>query len=201
MREPLGSRELEQPACGGRVARTDDLRTDAAARLQQLAPFDQRAQDQVRERGVIEQQLAQLLARNRDVAHRPGHDRGDEHRLPAQKVDLPEKSWSGMANDLVPVAVQYRGFALDDRDERVGRITDLIQLLAHLGCVLLAVPGEHLDLRARQYSEPPEPPGHQHGRSSHEKPSRLGEVGARRMRNRHDTRRTMGAIGERRRSP
>ena len=57
-----------------------------------------------------------------------------------------------MADDLVARGVGHRDLALDDRDERVGLVADLEQRLADLGGPLLAVLGEHRELRAREHS-------------------------------------------------
>ena len=56
-----------------------------------------------------------------------------------------------MTHDLIPCAVQDRRLTLDDRDERIGRVADLIQLLADLGASLLAVLGKQLKLSARKH--------------------------------------------------
>src|ERR1700722_1806854 len=51
-----------------------------------------------------------------------------------------------MTHDLMPRAVQHRHLTLENRDERVGRVADLIQLLAHLGRELLAALGKQGEL-------------------------------------------------------
>jgi hypothetical protein len=51
-----------------------------------------------------------------------------------------------MANDLVAGAVEDRDLALEDRDERVGRIADAIENVAGLRRALLADPGESCEL-------------------------------------------------------
>ena len=56
-----------------------------------------------------------------------------------------------MTHDLVPRAIQHRHLTLEDRDERVGRVTDLIQLLAHLGRELLAALGKQRELSTRKH--------------------------------------------------
>jgi hypothetical protein len=55
-----------------------------------------------------------------------------------------------MADDLPSGGVQYRDLALDDRDERVARITDAVEQLAGLRGPLLADPGQGRKLRRRQ---------------------------------------------------
>ena len=151
MGKPLGSRELEQPARVGQVARADDLWSDALTALKQLAALHQGAKDQIREGGIIEQQRSQLITRKGDVAQRLCDDRGDEHRLPAEQIDLPKKARGAMTHDLMPRAIQHRRLTLEDRDERVGRVTDLIQLLAHLGRELLAALRKQLELSTRKH--------------------------------------------------
>ena len=51
-----------------------------------------------------------------------------------------------------PAASSHRDLALDDRDERIALVADLEQRLADLGGPLLAVLGEHRELRAREHS-------------------------------------------------
>ena len=53
-----------------------------------------------------------------------------------------------MADDLVPGRVEDRRLALEDRDEGVGLVADLEQLLADRGGPLLAVLGQHCQLGA-----------------------------------------------------
>ena len=100
-----------------------------------LAALDEGGEQQVGERAVLEQQLPQLFAVDRDVAQRLGHDGGEEDRLPGEQVHLAEEAGGAVADDLVAGGVEYRDLALEDRDERVGRVADLEQLLADLGRV------------------------------------------------------------------
>ena len=88
------------------------------------------------------------FALDRDVAHRLGDDGGEEDGLAGEQVHLAEEAGGAVADDLVPGGVGDRGLALDDGDERVGRVADLEQLLADLGGPLLAVAGQRFELGA-----------------------------------------------------
>jgi hypothetical protein len=57
-----------------------------------------------------------------------------------------------VADDLVPGGVEDRGLAFDDRDERVGRIADLEQLLADLRPPFLADLRQRRKLRLREHA-------------------------------------------------
>src|SRR4029077_2725302 len=114
--------------------------------------LDEGGQERVRERAVIEEQLPEGFAIDRDVAHRLCHFRREEDGLPGEEVYLPEEAGSAMADDLVAGAVEHRRLPLDDRDERIARIADLVQLLAHLRGALLAVREERRQLCAREHS-------------------------------------------------
>ena len=120
--------------------------------LEELASLDESGEEQVGQRAVLEEQLPQDFAIDRDVAHRLGHDGGEEDGLAGEKVHLPEEARGAVADDLAAGGVDHRDLALDDRDERVGRVADLEQLLADLGGPLLAVLGERRELRAREHS-------------------------------------------------
>ena len=144
--------EVEQAARLARLGRADDLEPDPLALLERLAALDEGGEEQVRQRAVLEQQLPQVLAVDRDVAHRLGDDGGEEDGLPGEQVHLPEEARGAVADDLAPGRVDHRDLALDDRDERVGLVADLEQLLADLGGPLLAVLGERRQLRLRQHS-------------------------------------------------
>ena len=56
--------------------------------LEHFAPLDERREQQFGERAVVEEQLPQLFAVDRDVAHRLGHDGGEEDGLPGEQVHL-----------------------------------------------------------------------------------------------------------------
>ena len=57
-----------------------------------------------------------------------------------------------MADDLVAGGVGDRDLALEDRDERVGLVADLEQLLADRGGALLAMLGQRRELRLREHT-------------------------------------------------
>ena len=134
------------------LGRADDLDPDPLALLEQLAPLDERGEEQVGERAVLEEQPPEDFAIDRDIAHRLGHDRREEDGLPGEQVHLPEEARGAVADDLLAGGVGHRDLALDDRDERVALIADLEERLADLGGPLLAVLGERRQLRAREHS-------------------------------------------------
>ena len=146
VREPHAPGEVSQPARVGRIARPDDLEADALATLEQLAPLDERRQQQVRERAVLEQHPPEHFAVDRYVAHRRCDDRGEEHGLPGEQVHLAEEARAAMADDLLAGSVGDRDLTLDDRDERIARVADLEQRLADLRGSLLAVLREQREL-------------------------------------------------------
>jgi hypothetical protein len=138
--------KVEQAACLVRLARADDLDSDPLALLEQLVPLDKRGEEQVGERAVLEEQPPEDFAIDGYVAHRLGHDGGEEDGLSREEIHLPEKARSAVADYLAAGAVAHRDLALDDRDERVALVADLKKLLSDLGCPLLAVLGEHREL-------------------------------------------------------
>ena len=144
--------ELEQATRLARFARTDDLDSDPLALLEKLAPLDEGGKEQVRQRAILEEQPPEDFAIDRDVAHRLGHDRGEEDSLSREEVHLPEEARGAVADDLPAGGVDHRDLALDDRDERIALVADLEQRLADLGGPLLAVLGERRELRAREHS-------------------------------------------------
>jgi hypothetical protein len=72
--------------------RAHDLEADAADRLEHFAPRDEGWQHEIAEPRVLEQKRAQRLALDGDVAKRLGDDRGDEHGLAGQEIELAEKA-------------------------------------------------------------------------------------------------------------
>ena len=122
----LPAGEVEQPARPGRVARADDLEPDPLSPLQQLAALDECAQQQVRERAVLEQQLPQCFAIHRDIPHRLGYHGRDEYGLPREEVYLSEETRGAVADDLPPRPVKYGRLPLEDRDVRIGLVAYLI---------------------------------------------------------------------------
>src|SRR5262249_11889311 len=107
--------------------------------LQQFASLDEGREQQFGERAVVEEQLLQVLAVDRDVAQRLGDDRGEEDGLPGEQVHLAEEAGGAVADDLVAGAVEDRELALEDRDERVARVAGFEQLRAGRRGSLLAV--------------------------------------------------------------
>ena len=148
--EPLAFRVLGQVP--GRVVpgRPDDLEADALDPLQHFAALDEGREQRVGEDAVLEEQAAQRLAVDRDVAHRLGHDRGEEDGLAGEQVHLAEEPGRSVADDLAAVRVEDRRLPLADRDERVGRVADLEEDVADGSGLLLAVLGEHVDLGFRE---------------------------------------------------
>ena len=93
--------------------------------LQRLAPRDERREQEVAERPVVEQERPQRVAVDGDVAQRLRGDRGQEDRLPGQEVQLAEEVGRSVPHDLVAGRVEDRDLALDDRDERIAPVADL----------------------------------------------------------------------------
>ena len=106
MGKPLTPGEVEQPARVGRLARADDLEADSLTLLEQLAALHEGVEQQVRKRAVLEEQLPEHFAIDRDVAHRLGDDGGEEHRLPGEEVHLPEEARRTVTHDLLPRGVE-----------------------------------------------------------------------------------------------
>ena len=104
-----------RPGRGGR-ARADDLDADAVMALQRLAASDERAQEEVAERAVLEQERPQHLALDGEVAHRLRRDGREVDRLARHEAELSEEPGRPVAHDLVPRAVEDRRLALEDRD-------------------------------------------------------------------------------------
>ena len=142
MGEPLAPGELEQPPGVARLVRPDDLDPDPVLALQQLAPLDEGGEQEVRERAVLEEQLAQHFAIDRDVAQRLGDDGGEEDGLAGEQVHLAEEAGGAVADDLPPGGIGDRHFALLDGDEGIGRVANFEELLANLRAPLLAERGE-----------------------------------------------------------
>ena len=122
--------------------RTDDLETDALHALQRLAPRDEGREHEVAERAVLVQQRSQRLAGNGDVTQRLGNDRGDEHRLPREQVQLAEEAGRPVADDLIAGGVEDRDLALDDRHERVVAIAHAVEQIAGVRRALFAEFGQ-----------------------------------------------------------
>ena len=135
-----------------RLGRADDLDPDPLALLEQFAPLDERGEEQIGQRAVLEEQPPEDFAVDGDVAHRLGHDRPEEDGLPGEQVHLPEEARGAVADDLAAAGIGHGDLALDDRDERVALVADVEQGLSDLGGPLLAVNGKRRELRARENS-------------------------------------------------
>jgi hypothetical protein len=144
--ESTAARIVDQSPCRRRGPWPDDLEPDALALLEDLAPAHERVQQHLGERPVFEQQWPQLIAVDRDVAHRLRHDAIDVDGLPREQVQLAEEAPRTLARDLVPSTVEDRRLALDDDDERIAGFTDPEQELALRGPPLLAPLRENLKL-------------------------------------------------------
>ena len=107
-------------------------------------------EQQVGERRVVEEQRAEDIAIDRDVAHRLRDDRRQVDGLAREQIDLAEEAGRPVPDDLVPVPVEDRRLALEDRDERVAQIANPIEDVADRGRALLTDVGERLELRSRQ---------------------------------------------------
>ena len=132
----------------GRVVlgRPDDLDADPFLLLEQFAPLDEGGEQHVGEGAVLEEEAAQRFAVDLDVAHRLGDDRGEEDGLAGEQVHLAEEAGGAVADDLAAGRVEDRRLALADRDERVGLVADLEEHVADGSGLLLAVPGEQVEL-------------------------------------------------------
>ena len=99
------------------------------------------------ERAVLEQQRAQRVAVDRDVAQRLRDDRGQEDGLAGEEVHLAQEARRAVADDLAAGGVQDRDLALEDRDERVAAVADPEEHVADRRRALLAERGERRELR------------------------------------------------------
>ena len=143
----LASGVLDQVAGRAILRRADDLDPDPLLFLQHFAPLDEGREQHVGEGPVLEEQVAQRQAVDRDVAHRLGDDGGEEDGLAGEQVHLADELGRAEADDLASGRVADRGLALPDRDERVGLVADFEEHLAGRRGALLAVLGEQVDLR------------------------------------------------------
>ena len=148
-RETIAARKVDDQSRRLRRVRADDLHADVPL-LERLAPRDEGRQQQVGERPVVEQQRAQGVAVDRDVAHRLRDDRRHEHRLARQQVQLAQKAGWAVADDLVPGRVQDRRLALQNCDERIALVPDPIQNVTNRRRSLLSECCERRQLGRRQ---------------------------------------------------
>src|SRR5436309_14613969 len=110
----------------------DDLKPEPCHLLQRLPSGDERPQQQLAKRPVVEQQLPQRVPVDREVTQGLGDFRGQEGALPRQQVQLAEEVRPSLPNDLVAGAVEQRDLALENRDERVALIADLEEDVAYV---------------------------------------------------------------------
>jgi hypothetical protein len=126
--------------------RPHDLDTDTGPRLKPLPASHEGPEQQVTERGVLEQKRSQLLTLDGDVTHRLGHDGREEDGLSREQVRLAEEAKRTVAVDLRTGLVEDGRLAFDDRDERVAPVTHPKEHVANLRAPLLAVLGEQSEL-------------------------------------------------------
>ena len=150
VRQPVRPDVVEHAHGRRRGVRTHDLDPHAGHLLQRLAPGDERREEQLAKRAVLEQQGTQYLAVHRDVPERLCGDSGEEHRLTGQEVQLADELRRAVPDDLVVRGVVDRDLALDDRDERVGPVADAKQHVADVRGALLTKLRERLELPGRQ---------------------------------------------------
>ena len=102
--QPVGAREVEHPhRCLGRT-RAEDLDADAFDALQGLPPRDERRQHEIAQRGVLEQQRAEHVPVDCDVAQRLRRHHRPEDGLAGEEVQLAEEAGGAVADELLPVA-------------------------------------------------------------------------------------------------
>ena len=152
----VNGRRLLRAKSSIRIVASDErgptiCRPEALDRLQRLSPGDERGQDEVAQRPVVEQQLAHHVAVDGDVAQGLGDDRGDEDGLSREQVQLAEEPGRAVADDLLAGRVDDRDLALEDRDERVPLIADAVEHVADIGRVLLTELSQGRELRVRQH--------------------------------------------------
>ena len=149
--QPVAAGEIDHPPRRVGRLRPDDVHADARAALQPLAARDERREQQVAERAVLEQQRLELLALDGDVAHRLGHDGRQVDGLAGQQVRLAEEAGRAVTDDLSSRGVEDGGLALDDRDQRIAAVTDREEDVADLRAALLAVLCEQRQLSLREH--------------------------------------------------
>jgi hypothetical protein len=116
-----------------------------------LAPGDERGEEEVAQRAVLEQQGTERLAVHRDVSQWQRGDGGQENCLTGQEVQLADELQRAVPRDLIVRGVVDRDLALDDRDERVAPVADAEQDVADVGGALLTYFRERLELCCRQH--------------------------------------------------
>src|SRR4029079_4934290 len=90
--------------------------------LERLAPGDERRQEQLAERAVLEKERTQRVAVNRYVPQRFCGDSCEEHGLTGEEVQLADELRRTVPDDLVVRGVENRHLTLHDRDERASTL-------------------------------------------------------------------------------
>jgi hypothetical protein len=142
--------EFEQPHRGLGRTRPHDLEADSLDPLQGFAPGDEGREQDVAELTVLEQQPAQDVPVDRDVAQGLLHERGQERRLPREQVQLTQEFPRAAADDLVARSVEDRDLTLQDRDKRIVRVADSEERVADARRTLLTHFAEPLQLGGGQ---------------------------------------------------
>ena len=148
--EPVRANEVQHLHRPRGCARSDDLEADSFDALERLSPGDEGREDEVAKRTVVEQQRAQCVAVNRDVAQRFFHDRVHKDCLPREKVQLAEKARGPVSHDLVSVRVDDCDFALKNGYEGIDRVSDPVQHVVDGRGPLFAQSAESRQLRGRE---------------------------------------------------
>jgi hypothetical protein len=118
--------------------------------LQRLTTVDERREDDVAERPVVEQHGPEGVSLDRDVPQRLRHDCGQENRLSRQEVQLPNEAGGAVTHELVPRAVEDRDLPLANRDERIAGVTHPEENVVHVRAPLFADVRKRVELPVRQ---------------------------------------------------
>jgi hypothetical protein len=148
--ETVGACELDHPHRRPRRARADDLEADALDALERFPTGNERGQDDVAERSVVEQNRAERVATDRNVAKRLRNDSGEEDGLAGEKIHLPQEAGGAVAYDLVSGGIEDRNLALHDRDEWIGRVSYPEENITDRSRALFAKRSQGGELRFRQ---------------------------------------------------
>ena len=124
--------ELAQASRVRRIARADDAQPGALAN-QQRAPQKAGPDQQVAERRIVVDELAQLVERDREDLARLAHPRGRERRLSGEQVELAEETPRPVDPDhplLVVDLLDHRDQPGEDHEQRRNRLSLLVEHLA-----------------------------------------------------------------------
>ena len=155
---------------------------DPLGSLQRLTARGEGRKQQVGEWRVVEQQRLEIVAVDRDVAHRLGDDRRQIRGLARQEIDLAEEARCAVPDDLVTRCVDDRGLALANRNEGVPSVTDPEEHVADVSRPLLAVQRERVELsfgqdRSRGARHSTEPSPRRFGARRADQPGSAGPTG------------------------